>query len=190
MDFFRNQPNAQATAQILTKKALLDDLVTAIGNAFTLATAVGAQLDIIGQYVGVSRYQANGATVPYFGFWDASGVVAPNNNGFRDADNPTTTNASAVFFNAQASPTQLVALSDSSYRFLIQLKIVLNHCDGTLYSIQNYLHTFFNGIISVVDNQNMSLTYTVRSSAPLSASILTAFLPKPMGVAIVVNLIP
>lgn len=49
------QPNAYATIQALASIAIINQLPAAIRDGFTLGSAVGTQLDILGKYVGVTR---------------------------------------------------------------------------------------------------------------------------------------
>ncbi len=53
---YRGQPKAFATIQALVNPVIMDQLPVAVQNAFTLGTAEGVQLDVIGKYAGVSRY--------------------------------------------------------------------------------------------------------------------------------------
>lgn len=60
---YLGKPNAYATIQVLVAPAIMDQLPLQVQNAFTIGTATGVQLDIIGKYVGVSR-NANGFNGP------------------------------------------------------------------------------------------------------------------------------
>lgn len=51
------KPNAYATVLAQVTPALIDQVPLAVQNAFSVDTAVGVQLDVIGKYVGVSRSQ-------------------------------------------------------------------------------------------------------------------------------------
>lgn len=57
---YRGLPKAQATMQALAREALIDNLSLEVENAFNIdptlgPVAIGAQLDIIGKYAGVTR---------------------------------------------------------------------------------------------------------------------------------------
>lgn len=52
---YLGQPKAYATIQNLVKPVIMDQLPVAVQDAFSLDTAVGVQLDVIGKYVGVTR---------------------------------------------------------------------------------------------------------------------------------------
>ena len=65
------------------------------------------------------------------------------------------------------------------------VKVAAN-CDGTLASIMAYLNEFFPGQVSLIDTTQMELQYIVEPTCTLSPTVLEAYLPKPMGVGIVV----
>ena len=52
---YSGKDKAAATIQALVEKVIIFDLLSSIQDGFDPDTAVGAQLDIIGKYVGVSR---------------------------------------------------------------------------------------------------------------------------------------
>lgn len=52
---YHNKPKAKATIET-TVGLLPDDLIMEVINGFDIETAVGKQLDILGEYVGVDRY--------------------------------------------------------------------------------------------------------------------------------------
>lgn len=52
---YHNKPKAKATIEA-TVGLLPDDLIMEVINGFNIETAVGKQLDILGEYVGVDRY--------------------------------------------------------------------------------------------------------------------------------------
>ncbi len=69
---FKGLPKARATIDALVAMAVCDQLPTVVQDAFDLETAVGVQLDAIGQIVGATRY----------GF-DFSGPVTLTDDDFR-----------------------------------------------------------------------------------------------------------
>lgn len=52
---YLGQPRAYETIKTVVRPVIMDQLPTQVQDAFNIGTAVGAQLDIIGTYVGVSR---------------------------------------------------------------------------------------------------------------------------------------
>lgn len=177
-------PKAQAVAAIVARVLMMDGLALAVRTAYRISTAVGVQLDVIGKYVGLSRNIGVPTSLPFFGFVRYSGS-GNNNNGFRSYNNNL--NSSGVFYRYGYSGTRATALSDTSYAFMIALQIILNSSDGTLYSIQKFLAALLPGAVTVVDNHDMTLTYTITGVLPVDATVLAQFLPKPMGVGIIIK---
>ena len=180
---YRGLARADATIQILAKAGIADMLFSQFGPAFDLATAVGPQLDILGEYIGVPRDIGPASSIPYYGFALSGG--GGNTNGLTAATGNV--NTTGVFYQSTSTGQQHTDLLDTAYQFILQLKIILNASDGTLASIQQYLATFFRNLVYVVDNADMTLTYSVSVNCPVPVSVLTGYLPKPMGVGITVN---
>lgn len=67
---FRGRPNADRTMKLFTKQAAADLFVQELLTCYDIDQAVGAQLDVLGKYVGVSRNIGSIIPRPYFGFWD------------------------------------------------------------------------------------------------------------------------
>ncbi len=173
-------PRAQQMIASLVNQIIMNGLPETVQNAFNVKTAIGAQLDVLGKYIGLPRNVGEPAALPYFGFVDYAGGGNPH--GFTNYDGST--NADAVFFEYNYQGQRNTALSDSSYSFLMALKIILNSSDGTLYSIQQYLAALLPGLVTVVDNKDMTLTYSIYANAPVSPAVLKPYLPKPMGVGV------
>ena len=49
---YKTQPKARATISALTDKVIANGLLMDVINGFNLETAVGKQLDILGEYIG------------------------------------------------------------------------------------------------------------------------------------------
>jgi hypothetical protein len=173
-------PRAQAMVAAFVNQIVANGLPSAVQEAFNVKTAVGDQLDVLGQYIGIPRTIGDPTPLPYFGFVDYAG--GGNENGFSNYDG--TTNPLAVFFNYQYQGARNTALSDNAYSFMMALKIILNSSDSTLAGIQAYLAELLPGYVTVVDNKDMTLTYSVSVNAPVSPGVLEPYLPKPMGVGI------
>lgn len=113
---------------------------------------------------------------------------SPNGNGLTDYTNPAI-NANGLFYSYDTAGRSVTDLTDESYKTILKLQIILNSNDGTLKSIMDLLDIFFPGEVSLVDNADMSLSYYVNSSVPLTQALLMAYLPKPMGVGISVTIV-
>lgn len=61
---YANLPNASGTIRATAELFIMNQLPTAVMNAYDLSTAVGVQLDVLGKYVGASRMGvANGLAI-------------------------------------------------------------------------------------------------------------------------------
>lgn len=85
---YRGLPNATRQMALYSKQFVADNLAAQVDAAFDLETAVGAQLDIIGKYVGVSRNIGVGAVQSFFGFWSYGSSFLQS--GYQGTWNPTT----------------------------------------------------------------------------------------------------
>lgn len=162
-----------------TTRAFLD----ALDPAFDLDNAIGAQLDVLGRIVGISRSVPDLIPKVYFGF-----SINPINKGFASKFNAS--RIGGPFFSKFSTPFTDLQLGDSDYRFFIRVKASLNRASGYLSSdtyigIQDVVLSAFDGRAYVVDNLNMTLTLYVSPSVSLDRLrliIALNLLPKPQGV--------
>lgn len=98
-------------------------------------------------------------------------------------------NTTALFLEDNYLLANRVNLPDSQFSTLLKLKIVLNSNDGTLASVEKLLNDFFGGQITVVDNKDMTVSYSVSRLLPIPADVVAAYLPRPMGVGISVAIV-
>lgn len=167
---------------------------SSVTGVYDLDTAVGSQLDVVGQWVGISRFLSTPLAV-YFSFDDAP--LGFDRGTWKSPYDPV---------------AGIIQLDDTSYRLLIRTKILANTWDGTLESLNQILSTIMpeiNGLVLgvsttpgilgtdqpgpgitmfVVDNQDMSMSFYVVGvglTAILVAIMkLMAQLLKPEGVRI------
>jgi hypothetical protein len=139
---------------------------------------VGNQLDIIGEWVGVSRNVEIPIPGVFFG-WDQDFSTGWEYGIWQD---PTQTSAISV-------------LPDDVYYSLIKAKIAANHWDGTtegLYSIWSIIFPTINLLIQ--DDQNMSYRVAVQGQIidSLSLALLRngSFLLRPEGIQITEYIVP
>lgn len=125
--------------------------LNSIPTAFDLDNAEGAQLDIIGQWVGVSRNVKSALTGVYFSF-DIDGV------GFDEG----------VIWAPGDPLTGLIALPDDIFLILLKAKIAANQWDGTIpgaYAAYNDLLVPLGYHILIQDNGNMTMTLAMTSTS-------------------------
>ncbi len=176
------KPKAQQTIAILVKQALMDGVAWSVQDGFDLNTAVGAQLDTLGKYVGLPRSIGSPTPLPFFGFVDYLRGNPQNENGLTDYGSGI--NNLGVFYDYGYNKRAATDLGDVAYYYMLLFKLRLNVGDMTLYGIQQALQDVFSGAVRVVDNADMTLDYFVGSNLVIPEGVLVPYLPKPMGVLI------
>jgi hypothetical protein len=145
-----------------------------LSSAFDLDVAVGVQLDVLGQWTGISRYARVTITGVYFSF-DTPGL------GFDQG-----------VIKGPFDPSEgLSRMDDETYRLMMRAKIGANHWDGTLPAYQSVMAQVFAGTGTqcfAVDNQDMTMSVYFAGAQPsalLSGLIKSGAIPlKPAGVRI------
>jgi hypothetical protein len=162
-------------AQYFDPDSLTDQFYDLIMN---IDTAVGYGLDVWGRILCINRVlEVTGTT--YFGFSGPGGPSgAPWNQG--------------VFYNGEPL-TSNFALLDNPFRTLLLAKALFNITPATIPAINQILINLFGpdsafpvaGNSYVVDNLDMSLTYTFGSALnPVQKAIVyqSGILPRPCGI--------
>lgn len=154
----RSAPHYMAMVAV-TGEAFSDitDNTLEIRTAFDLDTAEGAQLDVIGLWVGCSRLVA--VALDNWFSWDVSG------KGWNQG----------VWKRPFDPDSGLVEMDDVTYRDVLRAVIKFDHWDGTLNQYQEVLQAAFtDNVIWAVDNYDMSLTINVTGPVlnPLMSSLL------------------
>lgn len=119
--------------------------------SFDIDTAVGVQLDIVGLWVGRSRYLTTPITGVFFQFDAGPGFDK------------------GILRGEFESSTELVRLPDEQYRTLLKATIAANHWDGTVVGAYNaYAIVFGPGgyTLTITDYQDMSIDLTLGGPAP------------------------
>jgi hypothetical protein len=179
-----NQPNARATVGLLCSQAIVDLLPIEINKAFNINTAIGPQLDILGEYIGLNRVINAPVLRDYFSFDD---YVFPRVNaiGFTDYTD-LTLNANASVYEYITSNYSLTTLSDAEYRILLKLKLLSNMSQNCLYEVNEILYEVFGNDVVVFDQFDMTISYFVKNeiSRIMGIALSQNLLPKPMAVLI------
>lgn len=138
------QPKFVATVAVNVAVQLrVQELLDQMDVLFDLSTPpVGDQLDIIGQWVGVSRVIKTPITNVFF-TWDATAALGWDSGTWQPS----------------GDPGQVTALPDDAYLILILAKIAANIWDGTTpgaYKVWDELLAGTGITILIQDNQNMT----------------------------------
>lgn len=158
-----HQGKPKFTAWLTVPLSILDGASTLLdefNSCFDLDNAIGNQLDIIGDIVGVKR-TVNFQPTPYY-----------------------STAIMGVAVLVRPSPI----LDDITYRIVIRARILQNMWDGTLPSLYEMWGVLFNDSYLIIkDNQDMSMDiYIIGLSSRLQRDLTTNgyLIPKPMGVRV------
>lgn len=135
----------------------LTDVSTSLNSlitAFDIDTAVGVQLDILGEWIGRKRNVSVPISGIYFSF-DTDGLGFDQGvwQGPYDPDNGYT------------------ALSDETYRVILKAKIAINNWDGTNDTLPPILDAALAGSglrMQIVDNQDMTISIWVFPEVDIS----------------------
>lgn len=141
---YNQKPKFLAMIESLTDGLYsFQQLAQILPSLFNIDTAVGQQLDVLGQWIGVSRTLSISKrwfsfNEPYEGFdlgdWFLFGDV----------------------------PYRLVTLIDPLYRIILKAKILVNNFDGTRPSFEAILNQIF-----VIDQ----VSFTIQETAPMNITI-------------------
>jgi hypothetical protein len=172
---WQNKPNFTAMISVdvgvqVQVQALLEEM---LGPLFDLATPpVGDQLDIIGEWAGVSRNVSIPITGIFF-TWNGPANLGWNYGSWQPSDNPSS----------------ITVLPDDAYLTLIFAKIASNYWDGTIdgaYAIWDRIFPQYT--ILIQDYQNMSYALVILGGVvdALTLALLTGgYIPlRPEGVEV------
>lgn len=163
------QPFADLAAQI----ALIPSL-------FDVDNSIGKQLDVVGQWVGVSRNVATPLTGVYFSL-DTAGLGLDQ----------------GILYVTGQPTTGLIALPDDIFRLLIRARIIANHWAGSIpgaYAVWAALLVPYGFNLLIQDNGDMTMTLAMASSN-INPTFFGLFVGgyldlRPAGVQIVGHLTP
>lgn len=151
----------------------VQDLLSAMIPLFDVDLAIGHQLDVIGQWVGISRNIAIPIPGVFFS-WDGTNPYVGWDFGvWQDA----------------SQPSDITVLPDDVYRTFIKAKIAANRWDGSLQNMYEVWDSVFTDItIFIQDNQDMSydIGFVGRPVDALTLALIQqGYLPlKPEGVRV------
>lgn len=173
---YRNKPKARATIKEFVDICLGDGLVFQLNECLNIDSAVGKQLDLIGQILGCNRnvYGLNPDT-KYFSFQKT------NAYGYSDKD-AVSEGYWKSYYNSIGSS---YALPDSDYRQLLKFKAALNVMPLTMKGMDDALYQVFGDNVRIINNQNLSITYYIdQQTVVTQAAEILGYFTGPMGVTV------
>jgi hypothetical protein len=172
----RGQPDFVATVALNVQPFVdAQNFVATIPLAFDLDVAVGVQLDVVGQWVGRSRYVEIPITGAYFS-WDVPGL------GWEGG-----------YWRGLYDPTEgITALDDDTYRLLLRAVIAANHWDVSIPAAMAALSILFNdsltpgSLLFIEDKGGMAMVLGIAGVLPpavFQGVISQGLIPlRPIGV--------
>ena len=188
---YRDKPKAIAHTGNVLSAGMIYDTAIAVRDGFNIETAIGAQLDIIGKWLGVGRtitgttftrayygYALYGDTTPFlFNPMLLYGVEPPD----------------AQFRDYKESTQSLYDLTDEEYRVILKLAIVRNTSNASVKTIDDILNVLFGTECYFIDRMNMTVvSYMVGTkwSRVFGIAKSSGLLPNPAGVGTALVVVP
>ncbi len=171
-----DKPKFVATVSVTTQQSVdLINLCNQFPSVYDVNTAVGNQLDVVGQWVNVSRQLTVPLTGVYFTL-DTAGLGLD----------------SGILMGPFDPSTGLTSLPDNYYRLIIQAKILDNHWDGSksqAYALANIVYAAYGYNLFIVDNSNLTMDLGLlgpTAPPPIVQALLTSgkLNLKPAGIHI------
>lgn len=176
LQYSRSQKAIDTVTANANKYEELYNVINDFNDAFDIDTAVGAQLDIIGKIVGLSRVVNNVIPKVYFGFSGYSNTL-----GF----------GLAPFYRTTDAKFSTTELNDYDYKFFLKAKIAKNVVTAKMInsnlSIQDAISFMFGIDSYITDNKDMTMTLYIDENYPMrliTYLIGLNLIPRPQGVDI------
>lgn len=186
---FKDAPVFDKYLQLLIEDSLeLQTVLKDLMEKRSIDTAVGRQLDILGDIVGQPRTLVNADLFTFFGFmgnWQADSYGSLDDVG-----------VGSVWWDGEASTTGNITLNDDLYRLLIKAKIAKNTTRATPEEVMNFTNFIFStdGSTVIDEGQAKFILMIGRSLTRQEVGLLryvnytasyeSRLFPKPIGVGI------
>jgi hypothetical protein len=188
---YRDKVKALGHIDNVVRAGMIFDIMIAVRDGYNIETAVGAQQDVLGRILGVSRtitgttftrayygYALYGDTAPFtFKPMMLYGSVAPD----------------VQFRNYTEGEQSLYDLTDEEYRIIQKLAVVRNMSNASVKSIDDILNVLFGAECYFMDRMNMTIvSYMVGAkwSRIFQIAKSSGLLPNPAGVGTSLVVVP
>jgi hypothetical protein len=145
-------PRYAATLDAVTSAFVAQqDVTSSFIRNFDIDKAIGTQLDILGQWIGQTRR-----------------INAPIEDFFFSFDNVDLGFDYGYWKNRYDAEFGFIDLDDENYRAVLRAKIGANNWDGTNETLPDILQNIYpkkDILISFADNQNMTMTVSVKGKS-------------------------
>ena len=144
---YNGKPKAKATIELITRLIYSNMALLQIRDAFDWRTAIGAQLDIIGQWVGVDRtYTKNNSWTKTYLSYPSYGTETdaeddPQRGGYSNYSTFNDDNGGVLTYKDLQADSQM--LDDEAFRTVIGLKIIKNNIIHNAGNIDRAITLYF-----------------------------------------------
>ena len=182
---YHNKPKARATVELIVNLVWANMVILQLRDAFDWRTAEGKQLDIIADWVGLTRFYSGQlmSNRPWLSHIDWDSMPDSLQGGFSTFDTFEEIEGGILDYDEIGPrPNQL---SDVSFRVLIGLKIIKNSINQTAKNIDDAIWDYFEGEV-YTQWAGRTLTYFYKESIRevIEVAFLKNVLPRPTGVQI------
>jgi hypothetical protein len=184
---YNNKPKACAHMQALINSAMVYDTAVQIRDGFNIDTAIGAQLDILGIYLGSDRVVTGTFfTRDYFGYSEYGQSAPYDFNGYIKYTDQV---PDVQFRSYRESKQSIFTLNDEEFRLILKLKIIRNNAIPSVKLIDDILANLFGDNVIFTDRQNMTISYIFNEGIQRIVTIAQSedLIPRPSGVGMSVS---
>jgi hypothetical protein len=176
---YHNKPKAVATIKALAGLAAYDGLPFAVRDAFDINTASGKQLDVLGKYIGFSRFASLLVIQNFFKYNIGQQITAINGYNVYSAGL-----IKSRWLTYEGLPSADYPLGDEDLRLCLKLKLLVNSGAAITSLIKNELWALFGNTIALTDSRDLSYTYHLANIYEEVLPVILAYdlLPAPMGI--------
>lgn len=187
---YNGRPKAKETIQQLVNLVYASMILLQIQDAFDWKTAVGEQLNIIGQWVGVSRsYNKNLIVTPKLSYpqYPMLATTPPTvsllQGGYSDYETFDDNDGGQLRYEDLQSITN--ELEEEDYRIIIGLKIIYNSINHTAGEIDKAIWEYFNhDVVTVWSDRTLIYQYPSEYEGIMQIAYYKGVLPAPIGTQI------
>ena len=182
---YNGKRKAKSTIKTFVDLFYINMVLMQIRDAFDWTTAVGNQLDIIGKWVGCSRFYDGQLfeSRPWFSLIDWNGTPDNLQGGFSTFQNFNELEGGFLDYpNLQPLKNRL---NDKAYRIMIGLKIIYNNIKHTAKPIDDAIWAYFEGkVYTIWQPHKLIYEYPAELRTVLQVALSKNVLPCPLGCSI------
>lgn len=185
---YHDRPLAIATIKANIETLLSNMLLWKIRDCWDIddtELCIGAQLDIIGKWVGVDRYYTSipitGIQLAYYDWNEIDEPIEALQGGLQDWNNIRTTDGAFMNYYQIISVTS--RMGDDDFRTIIKLKIVKNNSIITCKNIDDAIYSIWNDLVYTTWDNPMQVlyNYSPTKGAIMKLAEIKNCLPCPSG---------